>query len=89
MLCYITVGNQIEFWDMSDCTWLRGEIAYIRVVNDSYFVFLRINYWYRKKQKNIDIYREDWLRIHSPSTELVSPPDNVIPLFGKHEKSNF
>jgi hypothetical protein len=55
-----SVGKIIKFWDMSDCSWIKGRIEAITQC-DGYFVNVVISHQNYKKKREINIHREDWL----------------------------
>lgn len=54
------VGEKIKFWDTTDRTWIKGEIIQITECG-GYFVNLKIAFKGYKKERQVEIYREDWL----------------------------
>ncbi|MBE9037610.1 hypothetical protein [aff. Roholtiella sp. LEGE 12411] len=55
-----TVGKTIKFWHLDERNWLQGRIKEITQC-EGYFVNVDISYQNYNKQRQIQIYREDWL----------------------------
>lgn len=54
------VGEKIKFWDTTDRTWIKGEIIQITECS-GYFVNLKIGFKGYKKEREVQIYRKNWL----------------------------
>jgi hypothetical protein len=54
------VNQTIKFWHLDERNWLQGRIKEITQC-EGYFVNVNINYQNYNRQRQIQIYREDWL----------------------------
>jgi hypothetical protein len=63
------IGKSIKFWHSSERDWLKGKIKEITQCQ-GFFVSLNITYFSFNRQKQIHIYRKDWLR-EEPNNETL------------------
>jgi hypothetical protein len=55
------IGKSIKFWHPNERNWVQGKIKEITQC-EGYFVNANITYFSFNRQKQIHIYREDWLQ---------------------------